>query len=145
MTFENTLLNALGEYLDSAGAGLWDPDTPYQPTDTAITTDTLPLKVDKAIVMTLYPVQDEGTTDSIVGLQLRIRGKPNDRTSSKTILDNCFDALHGLQDVELGGIPVIWVWRQSGANLGPDSSDRLEHTANYYLQLTREGTHRNDD
>ncbi|MBQ1443826.1 MAG: hypothetical protein IIZ13_08265 [Renibacterium sp.] len=145
MGFHLALLAGIGEYLDTLAIGKWNPTQPFAPADTAITLDDLPTSPDRAVSLNLYPVQDDGTTDSVVGLQFRIRGAPNDKRSDKTILDGLFDALHDLKNTELGGIPIVRIWHQSGANLGPDEKLRQEHTANYYIQLTREGTHRTDD
>lgn len=144
MGFRTNLLTGIAEYLHEHYVGTWSPAGPYQPADTAITSDVLPQAPDKAISLTLYPVQDDGTTDTIIGLQCRVRGSINSRTTDKDILDALFDNLHDLQDVSLGGIPIVRVWHQSGAALGPDSKNRAEHTANYYIQCTREGQHRSD-
>lgn len=143
--FEYRFLTALGEYLGSQTVGRWITTGTYQATDTAISIDALPSTPDKAIAMTAYPVEDDGAgTGTTLGVQFRIRGKPNDRLSDKDIMSRLFDALHGLTHHDLGGIPIIRVWRQSGAPLGPDGNNRQEHTQNYYFQLVRTGTHRED-
>lgn len=144
MAFQVNLITAIAELLHTENVGIWSPAGVYGDNDTAITIDQLPTAPDKAIALTLYPVQDDGTTDSIVGLQLRARGGRNDRVSLKDIEDRAFDALHDLQAVTLGGIPVVRVWRQSSAGLGIDGNNRQESSSNYYLQLTRTGTHRRD-
>lgn len=145
MSFQTTLLAAIGELLGMEGCGSWRPSGTYQSTETAITISTLPQRVDKAIALNLYPVQDEGTTDSILGLQLRIRGAPNDPRSALTIIDQAFDALHDLRSTSLADVPVVRVWRQSGTGIGKDEKNRPEYTENYYIQLTRTGRHRTDD
>lgn len=145
MGFNTSLLIGVAELLDSDSVGAWKPTGPYLPNDVAITVDVLPQQPDKAIALSLYPVQDDtGTTDSIVGLQCRIRGKANNRITDKDILDALFNTLHDLTHVTIGGIPIVRIWHQSGANLGPDTMNRPEHTANYYLQLTRESPNRSD-
>lgn len=140
--FEVTLLTAIGQYLESRGIGKWS--TTPGTADTAITIDALPATPDRGIAMTLYPVADTGGTGSTVGLQLRFRGPAGNRSAVKNIADNTFDALHGLEHISWGGIPVIRVWRQSGAGLGTDSNNRSESTANYYIELIRSGTNRSD-
>lgn len=144
MGFRTNLIIGIAEYLHAEGAGTWSPAGPYLATDTAITVDVLPQEPDKAISLTLYPVQDDATTDSIIGLQCRVRGSIGSRTTDKDIIDALFDTLHDLQDVSLGGVPIVRAWHQSGAELGPDTKNRFEHTANYYIQCTREGKHRSD-
>jgi hypothetical protein len=142
--FQTDLLTGIGEYLHTENVGHWLTTGTYAPNDTAIALDTLPTAPDKGIGMTLYSVSDSGGTDTVVGLQLIIRGTPKDRLSVKDIADRCFDALHDLRAVTLGGIPIVRIWRQSGANLGPDGNNRQEVSENYYLQVTRTGTHRRD-
>lgn len=142
MGFSTNLLAGLAELLDAAGVGTWGG--PFTPSDTAITVDALGATPDKGIALTLYDVEHDAGTDSVMGLQCRVRGTPNNRTAAKDILDAIFDTLHGLEHATIGGVPVVRIWWQSGANLGPDSANRPEHTANYYLQLTRTGTHRSD-
>lgn len=144
MGFQTDLLTGIGEYLHAENVGRWLTTGTYLPADTAISVDTIPTAPDKGIGMTLYPVTDSGSTDTVMGLQLIIRGSPNNRNTVKDIVDRAFDALHDLQAVELGGIPIVRVWRQSGANLGPDGNNRQQASENYYLQLTRTGTHRRD-
>jgi len=141
MGFNKTLIEQTAACLVAAGIGKTSGATT---TDVLIVSDVLPQAPDKAIAINAYPVQDDATTDSIVGVQLRIRGKPNDRASGKDISDACFDTLHDLGNVVWGGIPIVRIWHQSGANLGPDANNRLETTSNYYIQLTRPGPNRED-
>jgi hypothetical protein len=144
MGFQTDLLTGISEYLHAENVGMWKPSGPYASADTAISIDTLPTSPDKGIGMTLYPVTDSGGTDTVMGLQLIIRGSPNNRNTVKDITDRCFDALHDLQAVTIGGIPIVRIWRQSGANLGPDGNNRQEVSENFYIQLTRTGAHRAD-
>jgi hypothetical protein len=139
--FTTTLLTAAGEYLDAENVGAWNP--PYLATDTVISIDTFGT-ADKAIALATYAVTDDATTDSVIGLQLWIRGAPKTRTSAKDIADRVFDALHGLERVDWGGIPIVRIWRQSQTSHGIDANFREEISANYYVQLTHTGTHRRD-
>jgi hypothetical protein len=140
--FRLGLLGAIGPYLAAQGVGKWT--TPWAATDTAIAVDVLPATPDKAIAMTLYPVSNPGGTDMVLGLQLRIRGKPNNRTEDKDILDKAEDALHGLTGITWAGIPIVHVEHRSGAFLGTDTANRNEHTLNFYITLTRTGLNRED-
>ena len=147
MGFTVNLLTGIAELLDAENVGRWIPQgsgQTFTATDTAIAIDSLGASPDKGIALTLYDVEHTGGTDSVQGLQCRVRGNPKDRTAAKDILDRLFDTLHDLEAVTIGGVPVVRVWWQSGANLGPDSLNRPEHTANYYIQLTRTGTNRSD-
>jgi len=140
--FRLSLLSSIGQYLQEQGVGRWT--TPWAATDTAISVDVLPSTPDKAIALNLYTVANPGGTDSIIGLQLRIRGKAGNRTEDKDILDKAEDALHGLKNITWAGIPIVYVEHKSGASLGTDSANRLEHTQNYYITLTRTGLNRED-
>lgn len=142
MGFTVNLVTGIAELLHTGNVGDWT--APWVSTDTAIVIDALPTTPDKAIALTLYDVENTGGTDTIMGLQCRVRGTPNNRTTAKDILDRLFDALHGLEHVTIGGVPVVRIWWQSGAPLGTDTTNRQEYTANYYLQITRSGTHRED-
>ena len=140
--FRVTLLTAIGQRLEAAGIGKWS--TTPGAADTAITIDALPATPDRGIAMTIYPVADDGGTDSTVGLQLRFRGPANNRSAVLNLIDQVFDNLHLLKNTELGNIPIVLVEHTSGAYLGTDGTNRSEHTENYYLRLTRTGPNRTD-
>ena len=140
--FRLSLLSSIGQYLQEKGVGRWT--TPWAATDTAISLDVYPSSPDKAIAMTLYPVASPGGTDLVMGLQLRIRGKPGNRTEDKDILDKAEDALDGLNGITWAGVPIVLVKLTSGASLGVDANNRPDHSQNYYLTLTREGLNRTD-
>lgn len=140
--FQVTLLTAIGQYLEAAGIGKWTG--PYGALDTPIAIDALASTPDRGIALTLYPVADSGGTGSTVGLQLRFRGPAGNRSAVKNTADNVFDALHGLEHLTWGGIPIVKVERQSGAYLGTDANNRSESTENYYIELIRSGTNRSD-
>ena len=144
MGFRTDLVIGIAELLHAEGVGRWSLLGTYVSTDTAITVEGLPQAPDKAVSLTLYPVQDDATTDSIIGLQCRVRGGINSRTADKDILDALFDTLHDLKHTTIGGIPIVRIWHQSGTAIGPDAKNRQEHTSNFYIQCTREGKHRSD-
>lgn len=151
MGFQTDFMTGLAELLDTLGIGTYLPSGKYTTADTAITMDQAPIGSegqlagpDRAITISLYPVSDDGTTDSVQGIQFRVRGPRNDRRFVKDTSDALFDQLHDLQRVTIGGTPVVRIWRNSGSNLPNDSSNRQESTQNYYAQITRSGTHRKD-
>lgn len=147
MGFTVNLLTGIAELLHAENVGRWIPQgagQSFTATDTAIAIDSLGASPDKGIALTLYDVEHTGGTDSVMGLQCRVRGNPKDRTAAKDILDRLFDTLHDLEHATIGGVPVVRIWWQSGAGLGPDSLNRPEHTANYYIETIRSGTHRSD-
>lgn len=140
--FRLSLLSSIGQYLQEKSVGKWT--TPWATTDTAISVDVYPSSPDKAIAMTLYPVASPGGTDMVMGLQLRIRGKPGNRTEDKDILDKAEDALDGLSGITWAGIPIVHIEHRSGAYLGQDANNRPDHSSNFYITLTREGLNRKD-
>ncbi|MDQ5861562.1 MAG: minor capsid protein [Actinomycetota bacterium] len=135
-------LTGMGQYLEAQNVA--DFTSPWGVNDTAVTIDALPASPDKAVAMTVYPVSFDAGTDAVMGLQFRVRGSPGNRVAAKDILDRLLDVLDQLQHTTIGGIPIVRMWHQSGAYLGTDTNNRPEHTANFYIQHTRTGTHRND-
>lgn len=144
MGFQTDFLTGIAELLDTEDVGTWSPAGTYTPGQTGIFIDQLGTTPERAIGLILYQVQDSGSTDSIIGLQLRIRGSRNNRTDVKDTTDQAFNVLHDLKHIEIGGTPVVRVARQSGANLPRDGNNRQEATENYYLHIVRTGTHRAD-
>jgi hypothetical protein len=145
VSFETDLLTAIGEYLEAQGVGLYDlTGAGYSTAVNPIYWDTLPSTPDRGTAMTLYPLGPPNGTLHEIGLQLRIRGRPNNRVDTKTAADNADNALDGLERVQWAGVEIVHVWRQSGTSLGPDSNNRIEVTRNYYLQYSRETSHRSD-
>lgn len=142
MGFTVNLITGMGEYLHAENVGNWFG--PYGANDVALTAFSLPASPNKGVAITPYPVTDSGGTDSVVALQFRVRGGPGDRQTAADILDRLFDTLHDLEHVTIRGIPIVRIWRQSQAYIGTDANNRQEHSANYYIQLTRTGTHRED-
>lgn len=142
MGFQVDLVTGIGQLLHAGNVGKWGG--PFIAADTAIVIDALGSTPDKGIALTVYDVENGGGTDTVMGLQCRVRGTPGNRTTAKDILDRLFDALHGLEHTTIGGVPVVRIWWQSGAPLGTDATNRQEYTANYYIQLTRPGTNRTD-
>lgn len=144
MSFQENLLDGLGQYLAEHGVGSY-PVGNLQPGDTGIYIDRLPAEPDRGVAMSLYPVDDNtGTTDSVQGVQFRIRGRRGNRRDVKQTSDALFDALHDAVHYELGGINIVRSWRQSGTPFPNDGNDRQESTVNYYLQLIRTSPHRRD-
>src|SRR5690606_30908719 len=95
--FQTDFMTALAQLLHDQGIGTFRTSGTYASTETAITMDQLPTDPDRAIAISLYPVSDAGTTDSIQGIQLRVRGPRNDRRFVKDTTDRIYDALHDLK------------------------------------------------
>lgn len=144
MAFTTDFLNNLGDHLNGHGVD-WNPDAAYRPQDLGLYVDALPTTPDRAVAMNLYTVEDNtGTTDAVVAVQLRIRGRRRNREDVKDTADALYDRLDGATHYRLGNTPVVRSWRQSAADLGTDSNHRQESTHNYYFQITRQTPHRRD-
>lgn len=146
MSWTTDLLTGVAELAADAGIGDWNPDgEPYTAAQTAICLSQMPPEPDRAIVLSLYPVSQDGTGDVTVGLQVRTRAGPDPR-EVQTIADAMNDLLDGLERVELGGVWVSQIYLRSGSDLGTDKgidkAARMERADNYYCQALRETQHR---
>jgi hypothetical protein len=143
-TFTRDLLAGLGEKLEIAGIGTWTPGAIPPADSVLISAIHLPQAPDQVICLTDYPVAGwPGLTDVVIGVQVRIRGLPNDPAGAANLGDRVYDTLNGLTRATLGTAPnqviVSQVYWQSGTNLGQDSLGRWERSANYYVQVNRAG------
>jgi len=137
------LLTGMAEYLQTGGAGTWNPAGTYTAGQTGILLRAIPPDPDRIITLAPYPVTTEpGLADEITGVQLRVRGTEDPRVCDD-IGDACYELLHGLSRVSLGG-PIVWggvqvvqVYRQSQAPLGQDGNGRWEASHNYYVEAMR--------
>src|SRR5690606_20165705 len=79
------LLEGLGQFLEDAGAGDWNPEGVYTAAQTAITLGGLPTTPDLAISLATYGLGQAGDdieqTDSSVLVQFRMRGGPDPRVA----------------------------------------------------------------
>lgn len=142
MSFTTDLLTGIAERLHDAGVGVWRPDDVNTADEIAIVLRSLPTQPDRAIALATYDLGHDWTQpDSRIGLQVRIRGT-RDPFVDQDIDDACFDVLHGLWAVEIGGVTVVSVSRESGASLGPDGEGRYERTSNYHVHAHRPSPNR---
>jgi hypothetical protein len=139
--FETSILTGVAELLDEYEVAEWSSGA-VPISEPAVYLGRLPDAPDRALALASYPVAaDPWLTDSIVGVQVRVRGTTAPDVA-RDLASAVFDALHGLHDVELGtGTDrALWVrmivW-QSGASLGPDANGRHERTENYYVHVNR--------
>ncbi len=86
--------------------------------------------------LTAYPVEDTGGEDITTGVQVRIRSGRDPRPGAD-LDDAVFGLLENARGYQLGGVPVVVSWRQSGTPLGQDDQGRAEMTSNYYLRAIR--------
>lgn len=120
----------VGELLGACQVGMWS-DNPGAD-DVAIVLGALPPAPAKAIAIVPYPLQDDPLlSDSVIAVQLRIRGDGDLRTGLD-LSAAAFNALNGLQSVQMGGIYMAMLWRQSSAVMGLDENQQWNLSDNYY-------------
>jgi hypothetical protein len=98
---------------------------------------------DRAIALNPYPVADDDSTDSVTGIQARMRTGA-DITALVQLANDVFNVLHNRRDYRVRGVQVEVSWRNSQAWIGQDSRGRMELTSNYYFRTVRSGIHLND-
>jgi hypothetical protein len=133
------LLNGLGELLAGAGIGEWRPGGVYEVGETAIVIAAMPPEPERVVCLTAYPVTDHiSQADVTVGVQVRTRAG-RDPTEVQDLDDQVRDVLHGLEQVVIGEVSVVQMYRQSAAALPPgrDSRDRHERISNFYVDAMR--------
>lgn len=130
------LAKGLAEYLPANGIGLWKPAGLYLDGELGIYKRVLPTNPD-AIVLSEYAVSDAGgtLTDSVRGMQIRIRRKGRHPDLTEQTGKDIFNLLHGAEGLVLDGQKVVQILRQSMTYLGQDSNGNHEETHNYYLNV----------
>jgi hypothetical protein len=138
------LLKGLAQLIADHGIGVYRTDgSAYQASETGLFFDAMPPNPDRAIVLADYPVTDDPSlSDSVLGVQMRSRGRPDNATDVKDIADGLFDLFHGRKDFMVNGVRVVYVLRNSGAVLGRDDNNRWERSDNYYFTLHRPSANR---
>jgi len=137
------LLQGVAELLDAAGVGTYDPTGVLLADGTGIVLGKVPDGPDRCLGLTPYPVADDDSTDSVTGIQARMRAG-TDAIDLAILADDVFTALHDRRNYQVRGVQVEISWRNSQAWIGPDSRGRMELTANYYFRTVRSGTHLSD-
>jgi hypothetical protein len=143
------LLTGLAEHLTAAGVGTWRPSGAYTAAETAIVIRGIPQTPDKLITLAPYPLdggEHRGMADHDSALQVRVRGTTDPRVA-EDLADAVFTALDSLGSngpVDLGGVKVVDMWRQSYTSLGTDTSGRWERSENFYLAAMRPTPNKTD-
>jgi len=140
MSHETDLLRGTAELLAGAGVGVYD-ETGVIPADgTGIVLGRLPDGPDRALGLTTYPVADDESSDSVTGIQVRMRAGVRS-LDVLALSDAVFDVLHNRRGWSARGVRVEISWRNSEAWIGQDAQGRMERSANYYLRTVRSGPH----
>lgn len=139
-THDVDLLVGLAELLDAEGIGAYRPASVLPDGATGIVLGKMPEAPDRALCLTPYPVADDDSTDSVTGIQARMRAG-TDPSAVVQLANDVFNALHNRQTYELRGVRVEISWRNSQAWIGQDGRGRMELTSNYYFRTVRFGSH----
>jgi len=142
--FEVQLLTGIAQLLATANLGTWRDTGVYTAAETGIVFDTVPQSPDRVITLTDYVVSDDPTlSDSVIGVQVRTRWGGQDPRPVKDLDGSIFDALHGLEGVDLtGGIHIVNMFRRSGTSMGQDANNRWGRSSNYYATVHRPSQNR---
>jgi hypothetical protein len=143
VSHETDLLRGTAELLAAEGVGDYDETNPLPAGATGIVLGRLPDGPDRALGLTTYPVGDDDSTDSITGVQVRLRAGVNP-LDVLDLSDAVFNVLHGRRSWMARGVRVEISWRNSEAWIGQDSRGRMERSANYYLRTVRSGPHQHE-
>ncbi|MFI9824412.1 minor capsid protein [Streptomyces sp. NPDC052013] len=142
-THDADLLQGVAELLDAEDVGTYDATGALPAGSTGIVLGKVPDGPDRAIGLTPYPVADDDSTESVTGIQARMRAG----TSALALIqlaNDVFTVLHNRRSWDARGVRVEISWRNSQAWIGQDSRGRMELTANYYFRTVRSGPHLND-
>lgn len=140
MRYTTDLIEGLAELMTGEALGIYRPDTPFKPGETAIVLGKMPADPERVIALNAYPVEDSDQSDAITGVQARIRAGVDPRKADD-LADDVFDLLHNRRSYRLRGVYVALSWRQSQGWIGQDSLGRMELTANYYFRTSRQSPH----
>ncbi|MFJ8054959.1 minor capsid protein [Streptomyces sp. NPDC096142] len=142
-THDADLLVGVAELLAAEGTGIYSPDAPLPADATAIVLGRVPDGPDRVLGLTPYPVTDDDSTDSVTGIQVRMRAGTNPLDLVQ-LANDVFTVLHNREAWEAHGVRVEISWRNSEAWIGQDARGRMEKTANYYFRTVRSGIRLND-
>lgn len=136
--YTSQLLDGIAGLLDEAEIGLFWPDNVVTDPNTGIFRGVMPDTPERAIALNAYPVEDNEHTDTITGVQIRMRAG-RDPDAIDDMADAVYDELHNRRHYDCGTVRVTLSWRQSQAWIGQDTHGRMELTSNYYFRTTRSG------
>lgn len=130
------LVKGLASHLADNGIGVWKPEGIYAPGELGIYKRVTPVAPD-CIILSEYGVSDSGgrLTDSVRGIQVRIRRAGNHPDPLEETGEQIFALLHGARGLTLDGQNVVQIRRQSFAYLGQDTGGNHEAVHNYYVNV----------
>lgn len=142
-THDVDLLQGVAELLAANEIGVYDPAGALPAGATGIVLGRMPDGPDRVIALNPYPVADDDSTDSVTGIQARMRAGTN-VLDLVQLAEDVFTVLHNRDNYQVRGVQVEISWRNSQAWIGQDSRGRMELVGNYYFRTVRSGAHLND-
>lgn len=137
------LCKGLLAYLEDLDLVVYRPSQQYEAgsAEAAGFIGSWPAAPDRVLTLTPYAVADPpGDTQVTIGVQVRTRWAGGNVTAVANYDGAIYDALHGLAQVQLGGVSISQVLRRSSTSLGQDASTkRWSMVSNYYVDLDRPG------
>lgn len=122
----------------------WQLTGQYDAGDWGIWTPTMPTDPDKAVVLTPSVIGNDPTRPQTqMGLQIRVRGARNNKSSVLALDGAICDWLLGLYPVTLpNDIRVSTLIQTSSGSMGTDDSNRLTWSSRYSANTHRPSPHR---
>lgn len=137
-THDADLLQGVAELLEAEGIGVYNTSVVLPAGSTGIVLGKVPDGPDRAIGLTPYAVADDDSTDSVTGIQARMRAGTNPLDLIQ-LANDVFTALHNRTSYDVHGVRVEISWRNSQAWIGQDTHGRMELVGNYYFRTVRAG------
>jgi hypothetical protein len=138
MEIRERLLIGIAELLGNAGAGTWSPNAAVSDPGTGIYVIRMPEEPVKIISVRTYDGDDDPKlTEMTQMVQVRTRGGKNP-LEALALADSAYRVLHGLRGVFVCAaepLHIVQMYRESEADVGPDTLGRFERTENYTVQL----------
>jgi hypothetical protein len=143
-SFTTTFMDGVAQYLENSDVGVFHSSgVAYTANQVGIFFDAVPASPDRVIVLTGYAATDDPTQpETVLSLQVRVRGPRQDPRIAYELDDAAFDALQNLPRSHIGGTTVAGIWRASSAYMGVDANGRHERVSNYTIRLHRPTLHR---
>lgn len=143
MGFTADLLAGLATRWHDEAIAVYRPTSAYSADETAIVFGVPGQNPPRQIALAVYNNTDDAAlSDSVVLLQVRVRGADADPFGADDLADAVFDDLQGFIGNLPNGIRVVYAKRNSTFPLGIDGNGRQERTDNYELTVHRPSAHR---
>lgn len=143
MSWTADLGHGLALLLAAADVAVYRPTGVYRDDETGLVIGVVPAAPPRVVVLSCYALADDvDQADSLIGLQVRVRGATSDPREPLDLIDAAFDVLHGATHLALAGVVVHLAERTASTPMGRDANGRYEHADTYRLTGHRPTRHR---